>query len=146
MVDRVNFSGGSPWEPLRGFSRAVQMGDNLYISGTTALTETGDVVAPGDPYQQTKYVLERIRCVLGSAGFSLEDVVRTRMSVTVAGKWSEFARAHREVFEEIRPASSMLQVEKLVDPRLVIEMEVDAFRGARQIINRPVDFSALKRA
>lgn len=144
MKERINYSGGSPWEPLRGFSRAVQLGDNLYISGTTALDESGEVIAAGEPYEQTKFVIERIKCVLSSCGFTVHDVVRTRMSVTLQGRWADYARAHRETFESIRPASSMIQVARLVDPRLVIEMEVDAVRGYDKRGYSVIDFSSLR--
>jgi enamine deaminase RidA (YjgF/YER057c/UK114 family) len=127
---RKNFNGGSVWEPLRGYSRAVQVGDSLFVSGTTAINDKGEVLFAGDPYQQTKYVIERIRGVLLAADFKLEDVVRTRLFVTQLNRWEDYARAHREVFEAIRPASSIVQVVRLVDARLMIEMEVDAIRGA----------------
>ncbi len=125
---RTNIASGSPFEPLRGYSRAVRVGEQLFISGTTAMTPQGDVAAPGDPYEQTKAVLIAVRNILVSSGFSLSDVVRTRLFVTNIVRWEDYARAHREVFEKIRPASSMVQVAKLVDPRLVIEMEVDAIK------------------
>lgn len=126
---RTNLVSRSPLEPLRGYSRAVQVGDHLYISGTTAMNYKGDVVAPGDAYEQTKSVLGAIKTILTSRGFSLQDVVRTRLFVTNISKWEDYARAHREVFQTVRPASSMVQVVKLVDPRLVVELEVDAIRG-----------------
>ena len=129
---RTNFSSGSPWEPLRGYSRAVKVDDKLFISGTTAIGEGGVVNAPGDAYEQTKFVLGVVKRILAKAGFSLSDVVRTRLFVTSMAKWDEYARAHREVFENIRPASSIVQVSKLVDPRLVLEMEVDAIQGCEQ--------------
>lgn len=90
----------------------------------------GEVVAPGDAYEQTKSVLAAIKTILTSRGFSMQDVVRTRLFVTNISKWEDYARAHREFFETVRPASSMVQVVKLVDPRLVVELEVDAIRGA----------------
>jgi enamine deaminase RidA (YjgF/YER057c/UK114 family) len=127
---RTNIYSRSPLEPLRGYSRAVQVGDSLFISGTTAMNSKGDVTAPGDAYEQTKAILATIKTVLTSRGFSLQDVVRTRLFVTNISKWEDYARAHREFFETIRPASSMVQVVKLVDPRLVVELEVDAIRGA----------------
>jgi enamine deaminase RidA (YjgF/YER057c/UK114 family) len=126
---RTNFASQSPWEPLRGYSRAVAVGDNLYISGTTAMTKDGSVVGLGDAYEQTKYIISTIKNILNHSGFSLDDVVRTRLMVTNISKWDDYARAHREVFEVVRPASSIVQVTKLVDPRLLIEMEVDAIRG-----------------
>ena len=130
---RTNIASGSPFEPLRGYSRAVQVGDQLFISGTTAMTPQGDVAAPGEPYEQTKAVLASVKTILAKRGFSMSDVVRTRLFVTNIVKWEEYAQAHREVFEKIRPASSLVQVSKLVDPRLVIEMEVDAIRGVGEI-------------
>lgn len=131
--ERHNYASGSPWEPLRGFSRAVRVGENLYISGTTAMTASGEVVAAGDAYEQTKYVISTIKKILSSAGFSPSDVVRTRLYVTDISKWDDYARAHREAFERIRPASSLVQVTKLVDPRLLLEMEVDAIRGCELV-------------
>ena len=127
---RINILSGSPLEPLRGYSRAVQIGDHLWISGTTAMNSKGEVVAPGDPSEQTKTVIAAIKAILFTRGFQIGDVVRTRMFVTNIARWEDYARAHREIFEKTRPASSMVQVAKLVDPRLVVELEVDALRGA----------------
>ena len=126
---RTNLLSRSPFEPLRGYSRAVQVGDALYISGTTAMNSKGDVTAPGDAYEQTKTILQSVKTILTARGFSLHDVVRTRLFVTNISKWEDYARAHREVFENVRPASSMVQVSKLVDPRLCVELEVDAIKG-----------------
>jgi enamine deaminase RidA (YjgF/YER057c/UK114 family) len=127
---RINILSGSPLEPLRGYSRAVEIGDQLWISGTTAMNAKGEVTAPGDPYEQTKTILSAVKAILFTRGFQIGDVVRTRMFVTNIARWEDYARAHREVFENTRPASSMVQVTKLVDPRLVVELEVDAIRGA----------------
>ena len=127
---RINYSTGSPWEPLRGYSRAVRVGDQLFIAGTTAMGEGGIVAGVGDAYEQTRQVLLKIKKILTSTGFSLDDVVRTRLFVTSMADWDKYAKAHREAFEHIRPASSIVQVAKLVDPRLMLEMEVDAIRGA----------------
>lgn len=126
---RTNLLSRSPFEPLRGYSRAVQVGDALYISGTTAMNYKGDVTAPGDAYEQTKTILQSVKTILAARGFSIHDVVRTRLFVTNISKWEDYARAHREVFENVRPASSMVQVSKLVDPRLCVELEVDAIKG-----------------
>jgi enamine deaminase RidA (YjgF/YER057c/UK114 family) len=131
--ERVNFATRSPWEPLRGYSRAVRAGDHLYISGTTAIAEGGMVVGVGDAYQQTRYVIGLVKQILSGAGFKISDVVRTRLFVTNMAKWDDYARAHREAFETIRPASSIVQVSKLVDPRLLLEMEVDAYRGCETV-------------
>ncbi|MBX7144202.1 MAG: RidA family protein [Oligoflexia bacterium] len=139
-MERYNIASGSPWEPLRGYSRAVLAGDHLFISGTTAVDARGEVFAPGDAYQQTKYILNKVRDILECARFSISDVVRTRLFVTNMAHWDDYARAHREVFETIRPASSIVQVSKLVDPRLMIEMEVDALRGCEIVDNWNVKY------
>ena len=127
--ERINIASGSHWEPLRGYSRAVKVGEHLYISGTTAMDSKGDVVAPGDPYEQTKYVINFIRQILNQNGFKISDIVRTRLYVTNLNRWEDYAKAHREVFELIRPASSIVQVTRLTDPRLLVEMEADALFG-----------------
>lgn len=139
---RTNITSGSPFEPLRGYSRAVQLGDHLYISGTTAMTNQGDVAHPGDAYQQTKAILNTIKSLLSKRGFTPADVVRTRLFVTNIVAWDDYARAHQEVFGATRPVSSMVQVAKLVDPRLVIEMEVDAIRGATEIEDLRLDLAS----
>lgn len=140
MTERVNIASGSPWEPLRGYSRAVRVGDHLFISGTTSTTVSGDVIGAGDAYQQTRFVLQKVIKVLEQAGFAKTDVVRTRLFVTNIAQWNDFARAHREVFETVRPASSIVQVAKLVDPRLLLEMEVDAVRGCELRESVTLDF------
>lgn len=127
---RINVVSGTPWEPLRAFSRAVLFGDQLFISGTTALTNTGEVVGVGKPYEQTRFILDRIRKICQLSGLSLGEVVRTRLFVTNMSAYEDIARAHREVFDESRPASAILQVSRLADPRLLIEIEADAIRGA----------------
>ena len=137
--ERINIASRSMWEPLRGYSRAVRVGQHLYISGTTAIDRNGDVVGIGEPYMQTRFVIERVREILTAAGFRLSDVVRTRLSVTHMGRWDEYAKAHREAFETIRPASSIVQVSKLVDPRLMIEMEVDAIMGCALVDEVTID-------
>ena len=128
-IKRINFSTSSPWEPLRGISRAVCVGDHLFISGTTAITPSGEVYGANDAYQQTRYVIAHVRDILNAANFAMSDVVRTRLFVTSMADWDKYARAHREAFEQVRPASSIVQVTKLVDPRLMLEMEVEAIRG-----------------
>ncbi len=117
----------------------MQLGDHLFISGTTAMTNQGDVAHPGDAYQQTKAILANLKNLLAKRGFSVSDVVRTRLFVTNIVAWDDYARAHQEVFGTARPASSIVQVAKLVDPRLVVEMELDAVRGATEIAEQRVD-------
>lgn len=139
-ISRTNIASGSPFEPLRGYSRAVQVGEQLFISGTTAMNSKGDVAAPGDPYLQTRAALAAIKTILASRNFQVSDVVRTRLFVTNIARWEDYARAHREVFEKVRPASSLVQVSKLVDPRLVVEIEVEAIRGAQEATSVSVSF------
>lgn len=131
MKERVNIASGSLWEPLRGYSRAVRVGDHLYVSGTTAVDDRGEVVAAGNAYEQTRYIIQKLRNILAFAGFQMSDVVRTRLFVTSMATWDDYALAHREAFENIRPASSIVQVSRLVDPRLVIELEADAIAGCK---------------
>ena len=131
--ERINIASGSPWEPLRGYSRAVRVGSHLYVSGTTAMNAQGDIVGQGDAYEQTRFVIRVIKEVLATQGFALNDVVRTRMFVTNISKWEEFARGHSEAFDSIRPASSIVQVTRLVDPRMLLEMEVDAILGCKLV-------------
>ena len=128
---RINYSSSLPWEPLRGYSRAVRVGDSLFISGTTAISPHGEIIGAGDPYEQTKYIIGRIRKILSVAEFQISDVVRTRLFVTNIGRWEEYARAHSECFDKIRPASSIVQVSKLTDPRLMVEMEAEAILGCK---------------
>lgn len=134
--ERINFSSKSVWEPLRGYSRAVQVGDHLFISGTTAVDAKGEVVAAHEPYEQTRFVINRVRDILSAAGFRMSDVVRTRLFVTNLSNWEDYAKAHRDAFETIRPASSIVQVARLVDPRLTIEMEVEAIKGLELVESR----------
>jgi enamine deaminase RidA (YjgF/YER057c/UK114 family) len=138
--ERVNFATRSPWEPLRGYSRAVRVGDHLFISGTTAVAAGGSVIGIGDPYEQTRYVIGLVKEILAASGFRITDVVRTRLFVTNMAKWDDYARAHREAFETIRPASSIVQVSKLVDPRLLLEMEVDAVRGCDRVKHESIAY------
>lgn len=139
-LERQNIASGSAWEPLRGYSRAVRLGDSIYVSGTTAVDKKGEVVGMGDPYKQTKYVIRVIAQVLKSQNFKLTDVVRTRLYVTDISKWEEYARAHREAFENVRPASSIVQVSKLTDPRLMIEMEAEALRGSEMLDSVKIEY------
>jgi len=122
---RKIFTTGAPWESVVGYSRAVRLGDVLEISGTVAADENG-VVARGDHYGQTRFILEKIGKVLNDAGFSFEDVVRTRMFVTDISQWEQVGRAHGEVFHTIKPATSMVEVSRLIDDDYLVEIEVTA--------------------
>ena len=124
----VRFGSDAPWEAVVGYSRVVVRGDTAWVSGTTSLVG-GVVVHPDDAAAQTRSVLESIKASLERAGFTLNDVVRTRMFVTDISRWEEIGRAHGEVFGDIRPATSMVQVAALIDPAMLVEIEADAVRG-----------------
>jgi enamine deaminase RidA (YjgF/YER057c/UK114 family) len=125
---RQNISSGAKWEDIVGYSRAVRIGNQLEISGTVAVNEQG-VVGKGDAYAQTKFILQKIDGVLRQAGFTLEDVVRTRMYVTDISRWEEIGKAHGEVFAQIKPATSMIEVSAFIEPDYLVEIEVTAVKG-----------------
>ena len=127
MSDRKNISSGAPWESIVGYSRAVRIGNHVWVAGTTATADDGRVVGVGDAAAQTHYVLQKIDRALREAGSSLRDVVRTRSFVTDISQWEAIGRVHGQYFGDIRPAATMVEVSKLIDPDHLVEIEVDAY-------------------
>lgn len=126
MKKRQRYSSGQKWETIVGYSRAVKVGRRIYITGTTATDSEGSIVGPGDAYAQTVQVIKNIERALDALDASLENVVRTRMFVTDISRWEEYGRAHGEYFGRIMPATTMVEVSRLIDPAMLIEIEADA--------------------
>lgn len=126
MQQRQRYSSGQKWEKIVGYSRAVRVENRIYVTGTTATDENGKIVGENDAYAQTVQIIKNIEKALNALGGRLENVVRTRMFVTDISLWEEYGRAHGEFFAEIMPATTMVEVSKLIDPKMMIEIEADA--------------------
>jgi enamine deaminase RidA (YjgF/YER057c/UK114 family) len=125
-TEKQYYSTGTKWEPIVGYSRAIRIGNQIYITGTTATDERGEIVGPGDAYAQTVQVIRNIERALDALGAGLKDVVRTRIFVTDISRWEEYGRAHGEFFGHIRPCATMVEVQRLIDDRMLVEIEADA--------------------
>jgi enamine deaminase RidA (YjgF/YER057c/UK114 family) len=126
MMERINYSSGSKWEHVIGYSRAVKVGNVVEVTGTVASGEDGKVVGKDDAYAQTKYIYEKIEAVLLRAGATMKDVVRVRMFVTDISRWQEYGKAHSEFFREIKPCNTMVEVNALIEQDYLIEIEATA--------------------
>ena len=125
-MQRVNYASGAHWEEIIGYSRAVKIGNVVEVTGTVAVDENNQLVGKDNPYEQAKYILQKIEKVLERAGAALKDVVRTRMYVTDISRWEEFGKAHGEIFKDIKPCTTLVEISALIDPDYLIEIEATA--------------------
>ena len=126
-MDKIRYDSGTPWEPIVGYSRAIRVGNHVHVSGTTALDEDGEIVGKGDAYLQTQQILKNIERGLLQVDASMSDVIRTRIYVTNIDAWKQVGKAHGQAFAEIKPATSMVEVSRLIDSEFLVEIEVEAY-------------------